>query len=168
MCWCCIALKVDVRKTAGRTIVILRIINSDVNNKCSFLPIWVFPKIGVKPPKWMVYFMETPMNKWMIWGYHYFGKRPYEVPSMNCHHQQQHLPPSGSQLKAFHCWTYHTTSLEGYQLAVDIGIWTWGIWWKLFYHVFFPSFTHRLGGTWSCLVENHPVKRWCWGFEVPF
>ena len=28
----------------------------------------MFPKIGVKPPKWMVYFMENPMNKWMIWG----------------------------------------------------------------------------------------------------
>ncbi len=21
------------------------------------------------PPKWMVYFMENPMNKWMIWVY---------------------------------------------------------------------------------------------------
>ncbi len=30
--------------------------------------ICVFPKIGGKPPKWMVYFMENPMNKWMIWG----------------------------------------------------------------------------------------------------
>ncbi len=27
-------------------------------------------------PKWMVYFMENPMNKWMIWGYHYFWKHP--------------------------------------------------------------------------------------------
>ncbi len=27
------------------------------------------PKIGgFYPPKWMVYFMENPMNKWMIWG----------------------------------------------------------------------------------------------------
>ena len=24
--------------------------------------IWVFPKIGVKPPKWMVYFMENPIK----------------------------------------------------------------------------------------------------------
>ena len=24
-------------------------------------------------PKWIIYFMETPMNKWMIWG----GKNPY-------------------------------------------------------------------------------------------
>ena len=28
-------------------------------------------------PKWMVYFMEHPMNKWMIWGAHpYFWKHP--------------------------------------------------------------------------------------------
>ena len=32
----------------------------------------MFPKIGVFPPKWMVYFMENPINPWMIWGYHYF------------------------------------------------------------------------------------------------
>ena len=30
-----------------------------------------------KPPKWMVKIMEHPMNKWMIWGYHYFWKHPY-------------------------------------------------------------------------------------------
>ena len=28
----------------------------------------VEPKIGGKPPKWMVKIMENPMNKWMIWG----------------------------------------------------------------------------------------------------
>ena len=28
-------------------------------------------------PKWMVYVMENPMNKWMIWGYPYFWKQPY-------------------------------------------------------------------------------------------
>ena len=28
----------------------------------------VEPKIGVKPPKWMVKIMENPMNKWTIWG----------------------------------------------------------------------------------------------------
>ena len=39
----------------------------------------VNPKIGVvKPPKMDgVYFMENPMNKWMIWGYQYFWKHPY-------------------------------------------------------------------------------------------
>ena len=43
----------------------------------------VEPKIGGKIPK-----MdgenngkpENPMNKWMIWGYHYFWKHPY-IPS---------------------------------------------------------------------------------------
>ena len=29
---------------------------------------WVFPKIGGKPPKWMVKIMENPINPWMIWG----------------------------------------------------------------------------------------------------
>ncbi len=38
----------------------------------------VEPKIGgFYPPKWMVYFMENPMNKWIIWGYHYFRKHPH-------------------------------------------------------------------------------------------
>ena len=27
-------------------------------------PIWMFPKHRGTPPKWMVYFMENPMNKW--------------------------------------------------------------------------------------------------------
>ncbi len=26
--------------------------------------------------EWMVKIMENPMNKWMIWGYHYFWKHP--------------------------------------------------------------------------------------------
>ncbi len=34
-----------------------------------------FQKSG-KTPKWMVKIMENPMNKWMIWGYHYFWKHP--------------------------------------------------------------------------------------------
>ena len=30
----------------------------------------------------MVYFMENPMNKWMIWGFPpIFGKHPYPLPS---------------------------------------------------------------------------------------
>ena len=39
----------------------------------------VEPKIGgfETPPKWMVKIMvPNPMNKWMIWGYHYFWKHP--------------------------------------------------------------------------------------------
>ena len=46
--------------------------------KAIFLNMGVEPKIVGKPPKWMVYFMENPMNKWMIWGAHpYFWKHPY-------------------------------------------------------------------------------------------
>jgi len=30
--------------------------------------IWVFPKIGVKPLKWMVKIMENPYQNGMIWG----------------------------------------------------------------------------------------------------
>ena len=29
---------------------------------------WGFPKIGGKPPKWMVKIMGKPYDKWMIWG----------------------------------------------------------------------------------------------------
>ena len=40
--------------------------------KCLYMG--VDPKIGVvNPPKWMVYFMENPMNKWDDLG----GKNPY-------------------------------------------------------------------------------------------
>ena len=35
--------------------------------------IWMFPKIGGKPPKWMVKIMENPMNKWDDLR----GKKPY-------------------------------------------------------------------------------------------
>ena len=30
--------------------------------------IWVLNQKKGETPKWMVYFMENPMNKWMIWG----------------------------------------------------------------------------------------------------
>ena len=36
----------------------------------------VEPKIGGKLPTWMVYFMENPMNKWMIWGVALFLETP--------------------------------------------------------------------------------------------
>ena len=36
----------------------------------------MFPKTGGKTQNgWFI--MENPMNKWMIWGYHYFWKHPY-------------------------------------------------------------------------------------------
>ncbi len=41
---------------------------------------WMFPKIGGKPPKWMVKILENPMNKWMIWEFsHYFWKHPHQT-----------------------------------------------------------------------------------------
>ena len=36
----------------------------------------MFPKIGVKPPKWMVKIMKNPMNKWDDLG----GKNPGSTP----------------------------------------------------------------------------------------
>ena len=49
-------------------------------NGSMYLYIWVFPKIVVPQNGW---FMEHPMNKWMIWGYHYFWKHPYTVDGNN-------------------------------------------------------------------------------------
>ena len=35
---------------------------------------------GILPPKWMVYLMQKPMNKFMIWG----GKHPYFLETPIC------------------------------------------------------------------------------------
>ena len=44
----------------------------------AFLEMGVEPKIGGKPPKWMVYFMEIPRKKGWFGGKHpYFWKHPY-------------------------------------------------------------------------------------------
>ena len=41
------------------------------------LSTWMFPKTGGKPQKWMVYFMENPIEHGMIWGFsHYFCWSP--------------------------------------------------------------------------------------------
>ena len=38
--------------------------------------IWVFPKIGIPQNGWFI--MENCIKiNWMIWGYHYFRKHPY-------------------------------------------------------------------------------------------
>ena len=48
--------------------------NLDPLKRWLSIRIWgVEPKIGGKPPKWMVYFMENPIKIFMIWGYPYFG-----------------------------------------------------------------------------------------------
>ena len=41
--------------------------------------IWVFPKIGGKPPKWMVYIGQPYEQMDDFGGYHYFWKHPYFV-----------------------------------------------------------------------------------------
>ena len=41
------------------------------------LDIWVFPKVGVKPPKWMVKIMENP-TKMDDLGVSLFSKHPYK------------------------------------------------------------------------------------------
>ncbi len=48
-------------------------------NICGGEQLGVEPKIGgFYPPKWMVKIMENPMNKWMIWGYFFFGNTQLE------------------------------------------------------------------------------------------
>ena len=75
--------------------------------------IWVFPKIGGKPPKWMVKIMENPMNKWMIWVvFPLFLETPiwfsHTVPILPIAHwgfQQQQLH-SGLQSEVGKSWEY--------------------------------------------------------------
>ena len=45
----------------------------------------MFPKIGGKPPEWMVKIIEKPMNKWMIWwvSTYHLRKHPYKPPYAN-------------------------------------------------------------------------------------
>ena len=47
-----------------------------IPNNCMWtVHIWMFPEILVPQNGWFI--MENLMNKWMIWGYHYFWKYPY-------------------------------------------------------------------------------------------
>ena len=41
------------------------------------LVIWMLPKIGVPQNRWFI--MEYTLLKWMIWGYPYFRKHPYDI-----------------------------------------------------------------------------------------
>ena len=65
-------------RTAGTVHASERTLSAFRGSPCQILCIciWVFPKIGVFTPKWMVFFMENPINPWMIWGNHYFRKHP--------------------------------------------------------------------------------------------
>jgi len=35
--------------------------------------------MGVPQARWLVYFTESPKQKWMIWGYPYLRKPPYDM-----------------------------------------------------------------------------------------
>ena len=55
----------------------------------------VEPKIGgFYPPKMdgEKFIMENPMNKWMIWGYHYFWKRPDMESKIHPHKMERKTP----------------------------------------------------------------------------
>ena len=56
------------------------------NTKKNILHMGVEPKIGGKPPKWMVKIMENPMNKWMISGaknHPFWVQQPYFNPRIS-------------------------------------------------------------------------------------
>ena len=60
----------------------------------------------IKPPKWMVYFMENPMNKWMIWGYpNYFGNTHFCYMSIDhrCQELQDHRCQELHYPRSLHC-----------------------------------------------------------------
>ena len=76
-----LAYFIDIYAGYGRYIIILAFVHwyTDRIGALYFI-IWVFPKIGVFPLKWMVNIMEkTLFFDGMIWRerYHYFWKRPY-------------------------------------------------------------------------------------------
>ena len=66
---------------------------------------WVFPRIGGKPPKWMVKIMENPetLLKWMIWGVktHYFWKHPNGVSPHILKRKRMFQTPIIQALKLF-------------------------------------------------------------------
>ena len=45
--------------------------------------IWVFPNIGVPQNGWFI--MLPSLLKWMIWGYAYFRKHPYDAKRSTFH-----------------------------------------------------------------------------------
>ena len=55
----------------------LFLISSTMNFRLNLNSIWVFPKTGVGPQNGWLISWKT-LLKWMIWGYHYFWKHPYQ------------------------------------------------------------------------------------------
>ncbi len=64
--------------------------------------IWVFPKIGGKPPKWMVKIMENPMNKWMIWGVFPLFLDQHPFGNLQSHWHASHWHASKVNRKSVH------------------------------------------------------------------
>ena len=97
----------------------------------------VEPKIGGKPPKWMVKIMENPIFQWMIWGYHYFPKHPFGgwrgVGLMKIQSRSHLTFGAGPQNSAsfFGRVSFHPRAISGKSLMKDYSIWAgWGgIWW---------------------------------------
>ena len=121
-------------------------IHQSSNPKCLFrgnIIIWVFPKIGVKPPKWMVYKGKTLLEL-MIWGAHpYFWKHHIILDWANW------STPWGRQ-------TLRTFSLTS-TLALTVGITPWS---------FHPSPTQtgkpyltagNAHGIWTCNTSENIV-----------
>ena len=64
-----------------------------------FIYIWVFPK-NRGTPKWIVYNFKTFL-KWMIWGYPYFWKHPYDCKDLCINFLAN---PTGLVGCVFFCW----------------------------------------------------------------
>ena len=55
-----------------------------------------YPKMEVLQNSWMVYFMENPNRKWMIWGYPHLRKPPFFWSFSSCPCWMVHNPLSQS------------------------------------------------------------------------
>ena len=76
--------------------------------------------MGIPKNRWMVYFMENPIYKWMIWGYPYFRTPPkvlkntwMKLQPFRSWDEKQSIPPSGSPRRNFgqdrSCVSFHAT-----------------------------------------------------------
>ena len=64
---------------------------------------WMFPKLGEKNPKWIVYNGSNPMNKWMIWGFsHIFGS----TPTYRCHPNSSKMRKCHQSHRSFAHWCW--------------------------------------------------------------
>ena len=77
-----------------------------------------------KPPKWMVYNMEKPMNKWMIWGVftpHYFlVQHPFEFDGQKDAELSLHRDPR--QKNGEWTWELEITGYEGKRWQAELPV----------------------------------------------